>query len=125
MSDRESHREMICIGCPLGCHLVVEQSEGGAWRIDGYSCKKGKTYALQEVSDPRRMVATTVAIEGALWRRLPVRTATPIPKDLMLPLCQHVHTLRLRAPVKMGDVVLRDALGTGIDVIATRSLAAR
>jgi len=117
-------QKMVCIGCPIGCQLEVEHLAGpdDAWRIAGYACKKGKTYAVEESTDPRRMVATTVAIDGAAWQRLPVRTAMPIPKDQVLALCRRLHAVRVRSPIAMGDVVLADALGTGVDVIATRSL---
>ncbi|TNF22566.1 MAG: DUF1667 domain-containing protein [Deltaproteobacteria bacterium] len=124
MTPPDGVQRMVCIGCPIGCQLEVEYlgGDGDAWRIAGYDCKKGKSYAAEEVTDPRRMVATTVAIEGASWRRLPVRTASPIPKDQVLALCRRLHAVRVTSPVAMGDVVLADALGTGVDVIATRSL---
>jgi len=115
---------MTCIGCPLGCRLDVELLDGGAWKIEGYECKKGKEYAAQEAVDPTRMLTTTVAVEGAIWRRLPVCTARPIPKDRLLQACRELHRLHLTAPVVLGQVVLDDAAGTGVPVVATRSLPA-
>jgi CxxC motif-containing protein len=115
-------KTMTCIGCPLGCRLEVEHHGDHAWRVRGYGCKQGKAYGVQEASDPRRMVATTVAIRGARWQRLPVRTAAPIPKDAVVALCRALHGLEVAAPIAMGAVVLADALGTGVDVIASRSL---
>lgn len=115
-------RQLICIGCPLGCHLVVEHHGATAWRVQGYGCKKGKTYGLEEATDPRRMLSTTVAIRGASWARLPVRSARPVPKDLVAPICRVLHEIEVDAPVGMGDVILTDVLGTGIDVVASRSL---
>ena len=115
-------RQLVCIGCPLGCHLVVEHHGPAAWRVQGYGCKKGKAYGLEEVTDPRRMVSTTVAIRGARWARLPVRSARPVPKDLVAAICRALHQIEVTAPVQMGDVVLEDALGTGIDMLASRSL---
>ncbi len=114
--------KMTCIGCPLGCQLAVEHLGESSWKVEGFQCKKGKKYGVQEATDPRRMVTTTVAIEGALWSRLPVRTADEVPKELVAELCRELHRLCLSAPVKMGDVVLPDVLGTGVDVVATRSL---
>ena len=124
MSDADIHdvQKMTCIGCPLGCQLEVELQEGTAWRIEGYGCKKGKTYAAQEVTDPRRMLTTTVTLRGAQWPRLPVRSLEPVPKDRVVEICRRLHELALEAPIAMGQVVLADALDTGIDVIATRSL---
>ena len=115
-------QKMICIGCPLGCHLAVEYHGEESWEITGYDCKKGKNYGQQEVTDPRRMVTTTVAITGARWVRLPVRTEEPVPKGLVVDVCREVHKLEVTAPVRMGDVILDDVLGTGIAMVATRSL---
>lgn len=122
MTPPEAPRKMVCIGCPLGCPLEVV-TLGEAWEIRGYTCKKGKEYGEQEVTDPRRMVTTTVAIDGALWSRLPVRSAQSVPKDSVDAVCRALHQLRLTAPVAMGDVVLEDALETGVAVVATRSLS--
>ena len=114
--------KMTCIGCPLGCQLDVAHTEPGGWKIDGYECKKGKTYAVQEATDPRRMLTTTVAIEGGIWRRLPVRSAEAVPKAEQHAICRELHRLKLQAPVALGQVVLADAADTGIDIIATRSM---
>mgnify|MGYP001068766426 CR=1 FL=1 len=112
----------LCIGCPLGCRLEVEAEDDEIVEVRGYSCKRGVRFAEQEFHDPRRDISTTVAIEGAHWARLPVKTAAPIPKAQVQALCERLHELQLEAPVRMGDVVLADALGTGVDVVATRDL---
>ncbi|MBL8147124.1 MAG: DUF1667 domain-containing protein [Anaerolineae bacterium] len=112
----------LCIGCPLGCRLEVESEQEQIVAIRGFSCKLGKEYAAREHTDPRRMVATTVAIEGGLWARLPVKTAGTVPKDRVRAVCDALHRIHLNAPVAMGDVVARDILGTGVDVVATRTM---
>lgn len=112
----------LCINCPLGCRLEVDASGDDVIEVRGNACKRGVEFARQEHADPRRFVATTVAIEGAALPRLPVATADAVPKAEVQALCQALHALRLRAPIEMGQVVLADALGTGVDVIATRSL---
>lgn len=112
----------LCTGCPLGCRLEVEHEDGEIVEVRGFSCKRGKTFAVQEFSDPRRSVSTTVRVDGGRWARLPVKTAEQIPKDRVQELCDVLHRLTLRAPVAMGDVVLDDALDTGIDVVATRDM---
>lgn len=112
----------LCIGCPLGCRLEVEEGEGDAVEVRGFLCRKGKDFAVQEHKDPRRMVATTVRVDGGIWPRLPVRTKEPIPKAQVMALCRTLHGLWLEAPVNIGDVVLNNALDTGVDVIATRDL---
>lgn len=121
MSESEVQK-LICIGCPMGCHLEVEHLEGGGWTSRGYQCRTGKDYAIQEVTDPRRMVTTTVEIKGARWKRLPVRTASAIPRDQVMDVCRALHQVTVEAPIRVGDVVLSGVLDTGIDIIATRSM---
>jgi CxxC motif-containing protein len=115
----------LCIGCPLGCRLEVdEDSHGDIIEIRGSSCRKGDRYAAQEHTDPRRGVTTTVAISGGLWPRLPVKTTGEIPKDQVLAACEELRHVRVHAPVKLGDVLVEDLLGTGSDVVATRDMDA-
>jgi CxxC motif-containing protein len=114
----------LCIGCPLGCRLEVESDDDQIVEIRGFTCKKGKEFAEWEFHDPRRMVTTTVEVTGALWPRLPVKTTAPIPRDRVLELCTALREVRVAAPVRLGQVVLADALGTGVDVVATRAMPA-
>lgn len=120
-AEHEMHH-YLCIGCPLGCRLEVESEGEEIVEVRGFSCKRGQRFAEQEFHDPRRDVSTTVAIDGARWARLPVKTAAPIPKGQVEALCERLHQVRLEAPVRMGDVVLSDVLGSGVDVVATRDL---
>ena len=121
----ENDRNLTCIGCPLGCQLSVELKDGKAWRIEGATCKTGKTYARQEVTDPRRMLTTTMALKGGLWARLPVKSEQPVPKHQVASICRKLHTFAIEAPVVMGDVVLENADDTGVTIIATRSMPSR
>jgi CxxC motif-containing protein len=120
--DRISH--YLCIGCPLGCRLEVEEDERDTIvEVRGWSCKKGERYGRQEHTDPRRMVTTTVGIDGASLARLPVKTSQPVPKGQVTEVCRLLRTLKITAPVRMGDVVLADIAGSGADVVATRDLS--
>ena len=115
----------LCIGCPLGCRLEVDEDDAGAIvEIRGFSCKRGKEYAAQEHRDPRRVVTTTVAVEGGTLPRLPVRSAGTVPKALVRDVCRALCPVHIHAPVRMGDVVLADVLGTGVDIVATRDMPA-
>ncbi|NNC81459.1 MAG: DUF1667 domain-containing protein [Acidimicrobiales bacterium] len=115
----------LCIGCPLGCRLEVDEDDhGDILEVRGSSCRKGDRYAAQEHTDPRRGVTTTVAISGGLWPRLPVKTTSDIPRDQVLAACEALRLVRVDAPVKMGDVLVQDLLGTGCDVVATRDMNA-
>ena len=112
----------LCIGCPLGCRLEVEEDGGEVLEIRGFACKRGKEYAEREHTDPRRLVATTVHVQGGIWPRLPVKTAEPIPKDAVVSLCRALRQICLTAPVERGEVVATDVADTGVDIIATRDM---
>ena len=115
----------LCIGCPLGCRLeLVEDDDGSVLEVRGAGCRKGDRYAEQEHTDPRRDVTTTVAIDGARWPRLPVRTDGSIPRDLVVEACRALRSARVEAPVRIGDVIVDDLLDTGVRVIATRDMPA-
>lgn len=111
--------EIICVACPKGCRLDV-QREGEAILVSKAGCKRGEQYAVQEITDPRRMVASTVRLHGTHHVLLPVYTASPFPKARIQELLAELRQVTAGAPVKMGSVVLADALGTGIDVLASR-----
>lgn len=116
-------KEMTCIACPMGCHLTVE-GEGDKWTVTGNSCKNGERYGIQEMTDPRRIVPSTVVIKGAMLHRLPVKTAQEIPKGKIFDCMKELDQVVVNAPVKMGDVVLKDVCGTGIDIVATKTMPA-
>lgn len=123
-TDATTTHAYLCIGCPLGCRLEVdEDSDGDIIEIRGSSCRRGDRYAEQEHTDPRRGVTTTVAISGGLWPRVPVKTTGEIPKDQVRAACAELRHVRVNAPVKMGDVLVHDLLGSGCDVIVTRDMA--
>ena len=115
----------LCIGCPLGCRLEVDEADDGhVVEVRGFSCKRGNAYALQEHTTPQRMVTTTVQIEGGLHVRLPVRTNSPVSKTLVTAICQALRTVTVVAPIQRGAVILPNVLNTGADVIASRTMAA-
>ncbi|HPC05996.1 MAG TPA: DUF1667 domain-containing protein [Anaerolineaceae bacterium] len=113
--------ELICTTCPKGCTLVI--SKDGETIVDVKAgCKRGKDYAQQELTDPRRMVASTVKIEGARHPLLPVYTAAPFPKPRIPELVSALRQVVVHAPIQSGSVVLPDVLGTGIDILASRDM---
>jgi CxxC motif-containing protein len=114
----------LCTGCPLGCRLEVDAVGDEVLEVRGFSCRRGERYGRQEHVDPRRPLSTTVWIEGAAIRRVPVRTAEAIPRDRVLPAALALRGVRVRAPVHRGQVVVADVAGTGVDVIVTRDLPA-
>ena len=118
----EEITKMICITCPVGCALEVTHDGETIIDIKGDTCKRGIDYAETELTDPRRMVTSTVKVRGGVHPLVPVYTAAPIPKPLIFDLLAELREVELEAPVKVGQVVLENALGTGIDVLASRSL---
>lgn len=114
-------RQITCINCPVGCRLQVTIEDGQVTKVEGQSCKRGETYAHQECIAPARMVTAAVPVVG---RSVPVsvKTRTPIPKEQIFACMKQLSALSLTAPVHMGDVVLADVCGTGVDVIATKTV---
>ena len=124
-AEQRSTYSYLCIGCPLGCRLELDESaDGEIVEVRGFSCRRGREFAVQEHTDPRRVVTTTVAIEGARWPRLPVKTSATVPKSLVPEVCRVLASVRVQAPARAGQLVVVDVLGTGVDIVATRDLAA-
>ncbi len=113
-------RELICIVCPQGCRLRVEEKQD--YRVTGNRCARGAEYGRTELQNPTRTVTSTVAVRGAMYPRCPVKTSAPIPKHLIFKAVEALSGIELRAPVKMGQVVIHDVCGTGADFIATRDM---
>jgi len=120
----EEVTKIICITCPMGCSLEVTHDGDTVTKVDGASCKKGAEYALAELTDPRRMVTSTVKVAGGLHPLIPVYTAAPIPKPRIFDLLASLRQVELQAPVKVGQVVLASVVGTDVDVLASRDLPA-
>ena len=117
-------RDLICIVCPRGCHLTLEEDPGApkGYRVTGLTCKRGEAYAIKEVTAPTRMLTSTVRIEGARLPRLPVRTSSDIPRERVGQCMALINDLTVRSPVAMGSILIADLFGTGVNLIASRSL---
>lgn len=113
-------KNLICIVCPKGCHLQVDEDNGYA--VTGNSCPRGAEYGKTELLHPTRVLTSTVRVDGGLHRRLPVKTTAPIPKELLFQAMEALNGVTLTAPVTVGQVVLYDLLGTGVDVVSTREM---
>jgi len=119
-------REMICITCPIGCRLTVDIDASGKVLVSGNGCARGVVYAEAEIRAPKRVVTFCVRAAGSAQKpgttMVPCKTKDAFPKELIPRLIAELRALRVELPVKMGGPLLRDALGTGIDVVATRSV---
>ncbi len=112
-------REITCIECPKGCLVTVELENGKVQKVTGNSCPNGLSYAIEEVLNPRRMLTYSVAVKGGEFPVVSVKTQKPIPKGKLFEAIDVLKTVCLSAPVQVGQVVVKNILNTGIDVVAT------
>lgn len=122
MTEKEFVREMICINCPLGCMLTVKKNADGTVLVTGNTCPKGEEYGRVEMTSPKRVVTSTVRILGKKDNVLSVKTKEAIPKEKIQECIRAVKELEVVLPVRMGDVILADVAGTGVDVVATKTM---
>ena len=115
-------KEIICIGCPMGCRLSVVMEEGKVIKVTGNSCRKGIDYAKSECTNPTRTLTTTVKVVDAMYPLLSVRTSKPIPKGLLADCMKLLEDVTVAAPVEAGRVIVENILDTGADIIATKTL---
>ena len=115
-------KNITCVSCPMGCALEVTFDDTGALaNVSGYTCKRGLEYARQEATDPRRNISAVVCVRGCL-EPLSVKTQAPIPKAKIFDVMGEIRALDLQAPVEAGQVLIQDAAGTGVAVVATKSV---
>jgi CxxC motif-containing protein len=114
-------KNLICITCPKGCEAKVWADEGEV-RLKGKICKKGKSYLEQEFREPKRTLTTTVITRHSRVKRFPVRTSGPIPRKDIFRAMDFLASVEVKPPVKASDVIVRDLLRTGVDVIACDDL---
>ena len=115
-------RELICIGCPMGCPLKVEMENGEVVSVSGNTCKRGDVYARKEVTNPTRIVTSSVIVEGGSLAAVSVKTKEDIPKGKIFDIMKELKGVKVNAPVHIGDVILSNVAGTGVDIIATKNV---
>nr|WP_122013262.1 DUF1667 domain-containing protein [Maliibacterium massiliense] len=121
----EKEASFVCIACPVGCHLHVARDAQGALTVTGNTCKRGESYAKSEFTKPVRVVTYSVPVKDGEMPLVSVKTATPVPKARISQVLLALRALRAEAPVMVGDVLLADVAGTGVDIVATRNVAKR
>ncbi len=121
MGSERMLKEMICITCPIGCHLTIRQ-DGDDIEVTGNTCPRGKQYAIAELTNPTRMLTTTVVIKNALYHQLPVISSAPIPLDKIEETMKLLKEVAVTAPIYEKDIIMKDIFGLGIDIIASRSM---
>ncbi|MEA4882479.1 MAG: DUF1667 domain-containing protein [Clostridia bacterium] len=118
----EEERELTCIVCPVGCRLRVKLEGGQVTSVEGNSCKRGAQYALDELCAPKRTVTSTVRVRGGFLPLVPVRTSSPIPKEKIMEALRQIASTRVDAPVAIHQVIVESVAGTGVSIIASRSM---
>ncbi len=113
-------KELICIVCPKGCHLKVDENNG--YSVSGNGCLRGVEYGKNELINPMRVITSTVKIEGANISRCPVKTSTSVQKHKMFEIVNVLNSVTLTAPVSCGDVVIKNVSDSGADIICTKSI---
>lgn len=117
------NKTFICVGCPLGCAVTLTiDDKGDVQEFTGNKCKEGKKYVLEEYQNPVRTLTATVLTEGSAYPLLAVRTSKPILKTKQIQGMQVIAGVKAKPPLKMGDVVIPNLLGTGVDVVASSDL---
>ncbi len=112
-------KELTCINCPMGCQLTVT-IDGKYITVTGNTCPRGEDYAKKEVTDPRRIVTSSVPVRGSETKRISVKTKTDIPKGKIFDVMEVIKKTTVNAPIEIGDVVCENVADTGVQLVATQ-----
>ncbi len=115
-------RELTCIQCPLGCQITVTLDNGKVVDVTGNTCPRGDKYARAEVTNPTRVVTSIVRVEGGHLPAVSVKTKDVIPKGKISDILAEIKPVIVKAPIKIGDVIIPNVAGTGVDVVATKNI---
>ena len=124
MNNKETVRDLTCIGCPLGCSIQVVMKDQTVVSVTGNTCPRGDSYARKEVTDPTRIVTSSVRVTGGTAPMVSVKTREDIPKSMIFDCTNALKDITAAAPVRIGDVILPDVCGTHIPVVATKNIDA-
>ena len=115
------NKDLVCVVCPMGCRLTVSGSIENM-QVSGGKCQKGEHYAHDEITNPLRMVCTTVKIEGGIHPVIPVKTDKAIPDKYKLEVVNAVKDITLKSPMKRGEIIIPNLFNTGVNLIAERDM---
>lgn len=112
---------ITCIVCPMGCSLVVTKTDDG-YKVEGNTCKRGEKYGVEELTNPKRVITSTVKLEKSYLNLLPVKTQDSIPKDMMFEIMEVLDTIKVSAPINVGDVIIENILNTGVNIVSSKTV---
>lgn len=118
-------RNLICIGCPIGCDMEVTLEEGKVTEVKGNTCVRGKNYAEKECTNPTRIVTTSVRVLGGTIDSVSVKTQSDIPKNKIMQCMEELKGITVSAPVKAGEVIIQNVADTGVSIISTKTVEIR
>lgn len=117
-----NEKEITCTVCPIGCKIFVRTDGSKFELVGGNKCKQGVDYARSEALNPRRMLATSVLVNGGCWPLVSVKSSKPVPKEKIFDVLKEIRKLSVDAPVESGQVILKNVSGTGIDIVSTKTI---
>lgn len=115
-------KDLICIGCPLGCALTVELNGNEVIRVTGNTCKIGENYGNKECTNPTRVVTSSVLVSGGKSKILSIKTDGDIPKAMVQDCINALRGVIIKAPIHIGDIIIENILNTGINIISTKNI---
>lgn len=117
-------RNLTCIICPQGCRLIIKEcsEREDGYEVSGNRCKRGRVYGISEITNPKRILTSTVKVTSLKHRRLPIRSDAEIPKDMIMECMIELCNVEAYPPIRMGDIIVKDILGTGTNIVASRSI---
>ena len=115
-------KEVVCVVCPIGCMVSVDYKGNEVIQIIGNKCKKGVDFIKEEAIDPKRILTTTLSINSINFRRIPVRSNKPVSRDKILNIIREIKKIKVKPAIKMGDVIAKNFMDTGIDIVASMDI---
>ena len=118
----KSESRITCVVCPIGCKILVKSDGRKVDVLSGHKCKQGVDYAINEALDPRRMLTSSVLVENGGWPLASVKSTKPVSKEKIFVVLEEIKKTIVKAPVKSGQVIIKDVVGIGIDIVATKTV---
>lgn len=115
-------KDITCIVCPIGCKILITTNGKNFEILKGSKCKRGMEYARNEALDPRRMLTSSVLVTNGEWPLVSVKSSKPIPKDKIFTVLREIKQTKISAPVKSGQIIIKNIANTNIDIVATKSI---
>lgn len=115
-------KQITCIVCPIGCKILVKKDGSNVKITEGNKCKRGIEYARSEALDPRRMLTSSILVLGGEWPLVSVKSTKPVPKKHLYAVLDEIKKAKVKAPVRVGQVLMKNVSHTNIDIVATKNI---